>query len=468
MNKVLFTLLLTSLSVSASQNAEITEEEIDAGAEHPIAVPPALEQHSDSKFYFSGHYRGRFDIYSGINKVAYGDASIDAKGKVRGESDDTIYLQQIIAGVSYLPTENWEFKAYMYDSRSLGSSLDANDFVKNPGTPDEYTMSYYDDHFELFETYLRRHDFFHKDLTFTLGRQQLGYGDRRIFGPGKWGNTMGWLWDAGHLSYKHDKNFVDVWYGQTRVKAPDDFSLIENHRYQGFGLYSHLELGSVKIEPFAAWRNNLYHDEKPELNYYYSGARIYDLTPGLIFDATLLKQVGSYGDAIVDAYAYVAKGGYRVANKYQPTFTVGYVYASGDDDPNDNRVETFSAPFGANDGLHYGRMDVMVWANMHDIQAKFSVLPLPKLKMQFEYHHFNLANANDKWYFFGYKNKPGNSYTHIGDEYDMIIKYPATKSLDLLAIGAYLNAGDFITKNDIAQNDASKIFLQFMYKFSIH
>jgi len=111
---------------------------------------------------------------------------------------------------------------------------------------------------------------------------------------------------------------------------------------------------------------------------------------------------------------------------------------------------------------------VMVWANMHDIQAKFSILPLPKLKMQFEYHHFNLTNPNDKWYFFGYKNKPGNSYTHIGDEYDMIVKYPATKALDLLAIGAYLNAGDFITKNDIAQNSASKLFLQFMYKFSIH
>ena len=69
----------------------------------------------------------------------------------------------------------------MYAARSWGYSLDANDFVKYPGTPDEYL--------ELFETYIRRHNLLNENLTFTLGRQQLGYGDRRFFGPGKWGNT---------------------------------------------------------------------------------------------------------------------------------------------------------------------------------------------------------------------------------------------------------------------------------------
>jgi hypothetical protein len=327
-------------------------------------------------------------------------------------------------------------------------------------------MSYYDDHLELFETYVRKHNFFSENLTFTLGRQQLGYGDRRVFGPGKWGNTMGWLWDAAHISYKDGKNFVDAWYGQTRVKEPDDFSITNKHRYQGVGIYSHFEYSSMRIEPFAAWRNNLYTDVSKKLNYYYAGARVYDLSPGIVYDTTFIKQFGTNGDTDVDAYAYVLKGGYKYNNPYQATFTLGYVYASGDANPNDNKQKTFSSPFGANDGLHYGRMDVMVWANMSDMQAKFSVKPTQKLNLKLEYHHFNLAEANDKWYFFGYKNKVGNSFTHIGDEYDLIVKYPVTKELNLLAIGAYLKAGNFITGNDIAKNDSSKVFLQFMYKFS--
>ncbi|MDD3061197.1 MAG: hypothetical protein PHW94_09695, partial [Sulfurimonas sp.] len=67
---------------------------------------------------------------------------------------------------------------------------------------------------------------------------------------------------------------------------------------------------------------------------------------------------------------------------------------------------------------------------------------------------------------FGYKNNPGNSYTEIGNEYDLTLKYTATDNLSFTVIGTYLDAGDFITKNNIAQNDATKLFFQFVYKFS--
>lgn len=419
-----------------------------------------------AEFFVSGQYRGRFDVYDGVNKVSYGDEAIDSKSNVRGSSNDTIYVQQIIAGLTYIPNDEWELKAYMYDSRSWGSSLDANDFKKNSGTLDEYRMSFYDDHLELFETYIKRKNFFNKNLSFTLGRQQLGYGDRRIFGPGKWGNTMGWLWDAAHLSYKDGKDFIDLWYGQTRTKEPDDFSIVNKHRYQGVGLYSHYELSSVKIEPFAAWRNTLFHDEVANENAYYYGLRAYDNSIGFIYDATAVKSFGSSANLDIDAWAYAAKFGYQFDNVYESKILLGSVYASGDKSSSDFKQETFSTPFGANDGLHYGRMDIMFWANMQDLQASFSFKPIKKLYFEMAYHHFKLAESTDKWYYFGYTNKPDNSYDDIGDEYDITLKYNATKDLELLAIGAYLNAGDFITKNDIAQNDSSKIFFQFIYKFN--
>ena len=103
---------------------------------------------------------------------------------------------------------------------------------------------------------------------------------------------------------------------------------------------------------------------------------------------------------------------------------------------------------------------------MQDYQAIFSLKPASSLTVETAYHHYKLAQATDKWYAFGYSNRPGNSYRNIGDEYDLTFKYKATKKLELTAIGTYLNAGDFITGNDIAQNDATKFFIQFVYKFS--
>ena len=448
MKSILPIFLLANILLHANEGSSLT----------PVAE-------ANDKLTFSFQYRGRFDIYDGVNKLAYGNDSIDAKGNVRGESDDIIYLQQIITGLTYKPDDDWTLKVSIYDARSWGSSLDANDFVKNPDTPDEYLMSFYDDHLELFETFIRRHNLLSENLTFTLGRQQLGYGDRRIFGPGKWGNTMGWLWDAAHLSYKEDKNFIDVWYGQTRTKEPNDFSIKHKHRFQGVGLYGHYETSTAKIEPFMAWRNNLHHEVKSEDNLYYAGIRLYDNAPGLIYDATLVKEEGEAVGLDVNAYACVLKAGYYIDNEYQMKFKVGFVYATGDENPNDSKMQTFTAPFGANDGLHYGRMDIMFWSNMQDLQASFSFKPTNNLFVEMAYHHFNLAEAADKWYFFGYKNKPGNNYTHIGDEVDLIVKYKLTSTVDLLGIYSYLNAGDFITKNDIAKNNASKTFLQFMYRW---
>lgn len=419
-----------------------------------------------SEILFDGQYRGRMDIYNGVNKAAYGDASIDARGNVRGESEDRIYLQQLIAGVTYTPSPEWEAKLYLYDSRSWGSSLQSADFWVNPGTSDAYVMDYYDDHHELFTTYLRRKNLFDTDLTLTVGRQKLGYGDRRVFGPGEWGNTMGWLWDALHLSYKEGNNFIDGWYGQTRVKAPDDFSLVEKHRYQGVGIYGHYEGIALRGEPFFAWKNPLYHDLLPYEDFYYAGGRLYKDSFGPVFDATWVREFGRSGEKTVDGCGYVIKGGYRWDTLHEPKVLVGITYASGDSNPLDDRIETFTTPFGMNDGPYYGRMDMMIWSNIKDLEATLSASVLPGLHAEIGVHRFSLADPNDKWYEFGYKNKPGNRYTHLGDETDLTLSYRATPTLTLLGIASYFWAGDFITGNAIAQNDASKFFLQFEYRFS--
>ena len=436
-----------------------------AYAEASLVTLNSLKKDSNN-LIFNGYYRGRFDIYHGVNKLAYGDKSINSKGDIKGSSDDIIYLHQVVAGFTYTPTSEYEIKAYMYDSRSWNSSLKPNDFTKNIGTADEYGASYYDEHFELYETYIKKYNFLTRGLTFSIGRLRLKYGDSRIIAPGAWGNAIGYLWDGGHFSYKDDKNFMDVWYGQTRTKESDKFSLVNKHLYQGVVVYTHYEVSNLKFEPFGVWKNSLFHENIPNENSFYYGVRSFDETPGFIYDATFAKVFGSYGNLDIDAYGYAAKLGYQFNNRYKPKFTIGSLYATGDKNPSDSKKETFSTPFGSITGPHYGRMDIMVWSNMRDSQAIFSIKPTKELFVESAYHHYELTEATDKWYSFGYSNKTGNNYKNIGDEYDITIKYKATQNLDLTAIGAYLKAGDFITKNEIAKNSASKMFFQFLYKFS--
>ena len=419
------------------------------------------------EFILDGQIRERFETLNGMNKLAYGDNSVDAKGKVVGDSDDRLLLQRIIAGFSYKQNEQISYHLHMYDARVWGWSLGPNDFVKNRNTPDEYVMDPDQEYFELYDANIEVTDLVVKGFSTMLGRQKIWYGDKRIFGPGDWGNSIGWLWDAGRFSYKKDGNFMDAWYGQTKTQDPDSFSLYHKHAYQGVGFYSHYGVAEkCAVEPFFAWKNNLFHDVVPEEELYYFGARFYENDfHGFNCDFTYAAEYGDKGDQSVRAYGYVAKVGYRFEKMFmKPNLVFGRVFGSGDDNPADNTAKTFHTPFGSTDGEHYGRMDIMSWSNLIDNQVDLFLAPLEDLHVKIAYHHFNLDKWQDKWQYYGYQNKPGNRYTHLGDEIDLEVKYDYSKQLQFQLIYAYFMAGDFV-KYNVEDNNAQRLFLQCTYRF---
>ena len=418
---------------------------------------------------FDGEIRERFETLDGMNKKAYGDNSINYKGIVKGESDDKLLLQRIIAGFTYKKNKNITYHIHLYDARVWGWSLDKDDFIKYSGTADEYTTDSNEEYFELFDANVRLKDIFVYGVTAILGRQKIWYGDKRIFGPGAWGNSIGWLWDAARLSYKKDGNFIDTWYGQTKTKDPESFSLTHKHAYQGVGIYAHHKTTkSGAIEPFFAWKNNLFHETVPEENLYYYGFRFYEKDyHGFNYDFTYSREDGDSGIKSVNAYAYVAKAGYKFKNiPMQPNIVAGRIVASGDNNPGDNTLKTYTRPFGSTDGTHYGRMDIMNWSNMEDNQINLHLYPCEKAYVKISFHHFNLNKSEDKWAYYGYSNAPGNNDSHIGDEYDFQFQYNYSQKLDFQFIYAYFNAGAFV-KNNVEDNDAQRLFLQFTYKFNI-
>lgn len=423
------------------------------------AIKPALAD----KLNFDGEIRERFEIWDGLNKKVYG-----TENKL-GKANDHLWLQRIILGWTY-QSAKVRAKLHLYDARVWGWSLNQNDFIKNKGTADQYVMDPYEENIDLFDGYLETQ--LNDNVSFQIGRYKIWYGDKRIFGPGSWGNSIGWLWDAARLSYKKDSNFIDILYGQTKTKDPESFSLTAKHAYQGFGIYSHYNFTSKgAIEPFFVWKNALFYNKNKQEDSYFFGFRLYDQDfHKFNYDITAVKEGGSFhrrksSDLNIDAYAYVIKLGYTFKTlPLKPKLVIGRVYASGDNNPNNDKISTFARPFGSTDGMHYGRLDTMFWGNMIDNQINLFLNPQSKLNLKIAYHSFYLAEKEDKWTYYNYQ-ITNNKYDHIGNEIDLVVKYKYSKSLEFQWIYAHLNAGAFISENNIANNDANRLMLQLQYKF---
>jgi hypothetical protein len=161
----------------------------------------------------------------------------------------------------------------------------------------------------------------------------------------------------------------------------------------------------------------------------------------------------------VDACGYHAEAGYTFAGL---KLGAGYTYASGEKSATTDKTEKFDAVFGASD-MYYGRMNLMSWSNLIDREI-FAEMKLPgKIRLKAEYHDFAMAESTDKWR--KYANKPGNDETALGEEFDLVAVYNPTPSFQYQAGFGLFRAGDFITTNDIADNDASWLFAQMTYSF---
>ena len=112
-------------------------------------------------------------------------------------------------------------------------------------------MNPQEEYFEIYDLYLEYKNLF-KNITVKAGRQKIFYGDYRIFGPGDWGNTGRWTWDAIKISYKKGDNFIDIFGGGTKIHDPLKISIpFTNTEFRGGGLYSHFKLTNwINAEPF--------------------------------------------------------------------------------------------------------------------------------------------------------------------------------------------------------------------------
>lgn len=146
-------------------------------------------------------------------------------------------------------------------------------------------------------------------------------------------------------------------------------------------------------------------------------------------------QSGSWGSQTQRAAALVAESGWQVPLKFQPWFSAGYSYGSGDGDPNNGRHGTFFQLLPT--PRPYARFPFYNMMNNQDIYATVNLHPASKVSLGSEVHALRLANASDLWYSgggafqpktFGYTGRPSNGNRGLANVWDLSADYQVSRS----------------------------------------
>ncbi|RJX36047.1 MAG: hypothetical protein C4531_00840 [Desulfurivibrio sp.] len=435
-----------------------------------LSLLPIAGAAADDRLAFGMSMRFRYEWQDNFNQKYYGE------DPGQGEADDGFLLGRFRAGLDYKPAEKIHLALWLQDSecwdRALPDSAFYNGKLGMENNPNQ-------DQWELWETYLEFVKPADIPLTAKVGRQRIYYGDKRIFGPGEWGNTGSWLWDAAKLSYLFTAGFVDAYYGRTVVHEPVEFSLNHRHFYESFGVYGQYSPGAglfpFVVEPFFMSKRDdheFYTGEdggSGNLDSYYGGFRL-SATGLRGFDCALtwVRQFGDYGQDDIRAYGYNGLLAYTWKRvRLQPRMSVEYSFASGDADPADTRHETFDGAFGARDTM-YGRMNFFHWMNLRDAQLNLEIRPRDWIYLKAEFHKFLLAEEKDAWYLNAslYRDKTGRSGDEVGREFDLVGKFDLPKG-NTVQVGFGHFWPDEFAESLASGEEANWVFVEWQYSFSV-
>jgi len=335
------------------------------------------------------------------------------------------------------------------------------------------------DELELRQAYAEWLNIGGSPLGFKAGRQVITYADKRVFGPGEWGNVGRYWWDAAKVCLSTKVAQVDLLYGQRVISEPTTFNN-EHFPYQMLGAYAQFKevaCGTFALKPDLfyivqyddhgniAGESGVGDQETHSVGFYFKGrqGKHWD------FAGTLAGQMGKYGRDDIEAFGANALVGYTLDTAWTPRIGFEFSYASGDDNPGDGVHGTFDGIFGAVDLYYYGSMNVVSWMNLEDYQLTFSVKPAKTLTLRLDHHVYRLAESRDAWYWSSgrpaRRDATGRAGSDLGQEINLAAQWKLGRNFELFGGYGHLFAGEYVSSTPGSHRDADWFFLQSTFKF---
>ena len=168
-------------------------------------------------------------------------------------------------------------------------------------------------------------------------------------------------------------------------------------------------------------------------------------------------QFGDWYGQAHRAASLVGEGGYRfTAAAWQPWLRAGITYASGDDDPADDRHGTFfqMVPTVRKYSLSTTYADM----NLVDVYLQAFMRPHRRVSLHAELHHLALADAADRWYsgsgasqrrgpYFGYAGRASGDATGLGTVVEGAADVSILSWWSMNGYVAWMHGGDVVRRS---------------------
>jgi hypothetical protein len=432
-----------------------------------LTVSWLFAQNDSAVIAFDVSIRERFESWNGLNAKNYGNS--DGVGNLH----DNILLQKIIAGFNYTPNDKITISTHLQDSRAFGWSLRNAKYpnlfkIKEPGTETPYYVrNPNEEFFEIHDLFFEYKGLLNDSLIIKAGRQKIYFGDKRIFGPGEWGNTGSWSWDAIKFSYSNNSNYVSAFIGGTKIHDPQKTSIpFTNTEFWGGGIYAHYHFPNIiNIEPFYAYKTAGSADYINTLSFqrHWTGVRLfYPDYHSFAYDFTIVKEFGHENNQRIDAYAYVAQIGYQFKSLFsKPKLSLRRTFASGG--TADNRMRIFDPVYGSRDS-YYGRMNLVKWSNMTDNEIVLEIFPLKKISIEMSYNRFQIPSPENVTLLKTIQLEQGKHY--LGDELDIFIRYKKFTHFEFIGVFGYFLPGNIMPINNQPAKNSTWCAFQVLYAFN--
>lgn len=384
---------------------------------------------------WSGQLRVRVESDDNLDLRAY-----------RPDFTDTFALSRLSLELDARAKRRPRFHLQLRDARALDSTLGDSDFpASNP----------IHDPLDVREAFAEWRQIGGSPFGFTVGRQRIAYGDERVFGPGEWGNTGRWTWDAARGHFERGAFWADAWVGRAVVNRPEDWPNSSADGVRAAVLYGGIRRGEDRLDLFAGEKRD---DtvRRGERGTGSLGCRFV----GLQADATLagtwrwgvtgVHETGHAAGDSIDAFGASGWVSVKLGGPWKAVATVSSTYGSGDRDPQDGVHGAFDGVFGGADIRFYGYLNLVFWANIWDHEARIELKPAKGLAVRIEGHRFQLAQARDAWYSTGLRpvrrDPTGASGGDLGWELDTRATWSPRPALELAAGGGWFLPGSFVAR----------------------
>lgn len=272
-----------------------------------------------------------------------------------------------------------------------------------------------------------------RKLSLLLGRFTLDLGSRRFIARNRYRNTIN-AFTGGHLHYQAGDTTVDAFATLPVQRKPferealaDNALELDTESFDNvfWGVYVRRVFGDVAFEPYVFGRHDRRANGRADL--LNPGVRVVKnpAVGDVHFELEALLQVGEVEQLNHLAGFLHASTGYTFDVWAQPSLSLTFEYASGDDDPDDDVSHGFNLLYGVPRPEYGPTMIYLAFnrTNLFTPGIQLDASPFDGVRTLITARSFTLAAARDAWFGSGYSDPTGQSGATLGEQFEVRVQY---------------------------------------------